>query len=66
MLQNADDIRIARVLVNPVKGTMSQCLVLAADVRFVHSNFDLLHRVVGQVGQGHVGLVEEFRQHILV
>ena len=50
MLQNADDIRITRVLVNPVKGSMAQGLVLAADVRFVHSNFDLFHRVVGQVG----------------
>ena len=50
MLQNADDIRIARVLVNSVEGTMAQGLVLAADVRFVYSNFDLLHRVVGQVG----------------
>ena len=47
VLQNTDYIRIARVLVNPVEGSMAQGLVLAAYVCFVHPDFDLLHRVFG-------------------
>ena len=50
VLQNADDIRVACILVDSVEGSMAQGLVLATDVRFMHSDFDLLHRVFGKIG----------------
>ena len=66
VLQNADYVRVTRVLVNSIEGSMTHSFILAANVRFVHTDFYLLHRVFRKVGQRYVRPVEEFRQHVLV
>lgn len=59
VLQNANNIRVAGVLVHSVEGSMAQGLVLPTYVCLVHSYFDLLHSVFREVWQWNIRTVQK-------
>ena len=59
MLHQAHDVRVARVLVLPIKESLSECLVVAHHVALVNADLDVVPQVGGQVWQGCERLVQE-------
>ena len=66
MLQNADSVRVASVLIAAIKCSMSYRPILTANIGLVDTNFDILHLELWEIWQGHIRSVEEFRQHISI
>ena len=66
VLHDADDIRVACVLVHTVEGSVTEGLVLTTHVGLVNPHFNELLSVLCEVREGYHGLVQEFREHILV